>query len=243
MTSAADFLKQMSPDRSVADVLAEVFRKRIIEGEYLPGMRMVEAEMAKIFGVSRGPVREAFRRLIAEGLLEAEKHKSPVVRGVGMTQFRQMFEVRAVLEGFGAQLCARNVVRPEHRAWAEQELALWRDASFPTLEAFVAANTAFHAGLEAMAEHDVLAEQIDKLAIPGYKAVFGPTVTAIDIALSSSQHAGILEAILAGDEALAHARMVAHVLDTRDRVTANFRPELFDRRLRELDRLRADAAA
>jgi DNA-binding GntR family transcriptional regulator len=243
MTSPADYLKQISPDRSVADILAEVFRKRIIEGEYLPGMRLVEAEISKVFGVSRGSVREAFRRLIAEGMLEAEKHKSPVVRGVGETQFRQMFEVRAVLEGFGAQLAARNSKQPAHRKWLEEELKVWRAGKFESHGAFVAANTEFHNGIEALAEHSVLTDQIAKLAIPGYKSVFRAVVTPADVTISSQQHSGILEAILESDEELARTRMVEHVLDTRDRVADNFNSDLFDRRLRELERLRADAEA
>jgi len=236
-----EYLKQLSPDRSVADALAEVFRKRIETGEYLPGMRLVEAEISKLFGVSRGPVREAFRRLIAEGLLDAEKHKSPVVKGIGREQFRQIFEVRAVLEGFAARLAAKNARSVTDRGRLEALLDVW-SAGFSDPDQFVAANTEFHATLLALADHAVLAEQITKLAIPGYKAVFRPVVTADDMVASAQQHTGILRAVLAADEQLAERRTIDHVLDTSRRIGANFRPELFDRRVRELERLRSDAA-
>jgi DNA-binding GntR family transcriptional regulator len=242
MQTLVELLKEQSPDRSVADVLAEILRKRILDGEYLPGERLVEAEITKLYGVSRGPVREALRRLIAEGLVEAEKHKSPVVRGIGKEQFIQIFDVRAVLEGFAARLAARKIKQSPYRKWAQSEQARWSKAQF-TADDFVAANTAFHDNLHAMADHEVLLEQINQLAIPGYKAVFRPVVTPEDIKLSSSQHAAILKAILAGKEDEADRLTVAHVLDTSKRITASFGHELFDRRLRELERLRADMVA
>jgi DNA-binding GntR family transcriptional regulator len=237
MNSLTDFVKHRSTDRSVADVLAEIFRKQIIDGELLPGMRLIEAELVKLYGVSRSSVREAIRRLTAEGLVISEKHKSPTVRGVSKEQFMQMFDVRGVLEGFAARLAARNANDPLRRRWAQDEYDLWAAGLFASHDAFVAANTAFHAGILDMANHDVLHQQVAKLALPGYKMVFAPVVTDTDIALSSRQHAGILRAILDGDEELAERRMIAHVEDSSQRVTANYSDALFDFRLRELEKI------
>lgn len=243
MAKPVDFLKQNAPDRSVADMLADIFRKRILEGEYLPGMRLVETDMTELYGVSRGPVREAFRRLIAEGLLIAEKHKSPVVRGVGKKQFYQMFEVRSVLEGLAARLAAQSVSDPRKRDWVAKEIDLWSSARGWTELEFVASNSALHEGIRDLIEHEVLDDQIQRIAIPGFKAVFQPAVTSADIKTSAAQHVDILKAIFAGDGKLAERHMVDHVMDTAERVTAHFNDELFDRRLRELDRLKADTAA
>lgn len=242
MGTPVDFLKQRAPDRSVADMLADIFRKRILEGEYLPGMRLVETDMTELYGVSRGPVREAFRRLIAEGLLVAEKHKSPVVRGVGKKQFFQMFEVRSVLEGLAARLAAQAMDDRKKRNWVAQELEKWAPGRSWTEYGFVSANTDLHEGIRRLIDHEVLDDQIQRIAIPGFKAVFLPTVTAADIAASAAQHAAILKAIHDGEGLLAERHMVDHVMDTAQRVTVHFNDELFDRRLRELDRLKADAA-
>mgnify|MGYP002780600293 CR=1 FL=1 len=243
MGRPVDFLKQKAPDRSVADMLADIFRKRILEGEYLPGMRLVETDMTELYGVSRGPVREAFRRLIAEGLLTAEKHKSPVVRGVGKKQFYQMFEVRSVLEGLAARLAAQSMSDPRKREWVAKEIERWSADNEWTEQDFVAANSTLHEGLRDLIEHEVLDDQIQRIAIPGFKAVFLPAVTNADIKVSAAQHVDILKAVYASDGRAAERNMVDHVMDTAERVTIHFNDELFDRRLRELDRLKADTTA
>lgn len=243
MGTPVDFLKQKAPNRSVSDMLAEVFRKRILEGEYLPGMRLVETDMTELYGVSRGPVREAFRRLIAEGLLVAEKHKSPVVRGVGKKQFYQMFEVRSVLEGLAARLAASSIIDPRKREWVASEIDIWSSDKAWTEHDFVAANSLLHDGIRDLIKHEVLDDQIQRIAIPGFKAVFRPTVTAADTKASATQHVDILKAIYAGDGKQAERHMIDHVMDTAERVIVHFNDELFDRRLRELDRLKADTAA
>lgn len=243
MGTPVDFLKQKAPNRSVADMLADVFRKRILEGEYLPGMRLVETDMTELYGVSRGPVREAFRRLIAEGLLVAEKHKSPVVRGVGKKQFYQMFEVRSVLEGLAARLAAAAMTDPRKRDWVASEIDIWSPGRAWNEHDFVAANTLLHEGIRTLIDHEVLDDQIQRIAIPGFKAVFRPAVTMADIRASAAQHVNILKAIHAGDGKRAERHMVDHVMDSAERVIVHFNDELFDRRLRELDRLKADTAA
>ena len=242
MTKPVDYLKSKAPGRPVADILAELFRKRILDGEYLPGMRMIETEITQLYGVSRGPVREAFRKLIAEGLLVAEKHKSPVVRGVGKEQFYQMFEVRSVLEGLAARIAAGKMHEPDKRAWVDQQIAVWNNVDSLSGQAFVDANTLLHDGLRDLIDNQVLEEQIHRIAIPGFKAVFGPTVTRDDIDLSARQHMEILQAIRSGEGAKAERAMISHVMDTADRVTSHFSDSLFDRRLRELEKLKSDTA-
>jgi DNA-binding GntR family transcriptional regulator len=242
MGTPVDFLKQRDPDRSVADMLADIFRKRILEGEYLPGMRLVETDVTELYGVSRGPVREAFRRLIAEGLLLAEKHKSPVVRGVGKKQFYQMFEVRSVLEGLAARLAATSMSIARKREWIAKEIDIWSSDRAWTEHDFVSANSTLHEGIRDIIEHEVLNDQIQRIAIPGFKAVFLPAITNADIKASAAQHVDILKAIYDGDGKLAERHMVDHVMDTAERVTVHFNDELFDRRLRELDRLKADTS-
>jgi DNA-binding GntR family transcriptional regulator len=71
--------------------------RRIIDGEMGPGTRLVEADLAKFFGVSRTPVREALNRLAHEGLLERHD-RAMRVRILGAEDVMQLFEVRIALE-------------------------------------------------------------------------------------------------------------------------------------------------
>lgn len=239
MNALADFLKAQAPNKPVADVLADIFRKRIMDGEYLPGERLVEADLTKLYGVSRGPIREAIRRLIAEGLVEAEKHRSPTVKGLDQAQFEEMFEIRGVLEGYGAALAARNVTDGAKCKALNEEAQKWRSGAYASApEIFVAANTRFHEEIGVLANRELLATQIRMLAIPGYKAVFEPLLKSEEMERSSIDHADILELIAKGDATAAEARMRSHVQNSGSRVGAKYSDQLFDRRLRELERLR-----
>ncbi|MEM7569789.1 MAG: GntR family transcriptional regulator [Pseudomonadota bacterium] len=233
-----DYLKQQQPGKPIAEVLANVFRQRIMDGEYLPGTRMVETEITELYGVSRGPVREAFRKLIADGLLETQKHKSPVVRGVDKERFAQMFQVRAVLEGLAARLVAARSTHKSVRAIMTKELDLWQTMDLDDALGFVSANTAFHTLMRDHCANQVLQEEIDRLAIPGFKAVFAPTATRKDVAASVKEHSAVLSAVLDGDGAKAERHMVKHVEASAVRVIANYTDTLFDRRRRELARLK-----
>ncbi|RED13345.1 GntR family transcriptional regulator [Parasphingopyxis lamellibrachiae] len=240
LNTLSEFIKKRSPEKSVADALADIFRKRIMDGDYLPGARLVEADLTKLYGVSRGPVREAIRRLAAEGLVDAEKHRSPMVRGVDQQKFGRMFEVRAILEAYSAKLAAQKV-NSAHRKWITQEKEKWEKFTYcDDIDTFVSANTEFHDHILVIADHDVLNEQTRQLAIPGYKAVFKPLLRETEMRRSSLQHVEILQAILDGKADKAERLMRKHVEASGVRLTKKFSADLFDRRLHELEKLQAD---
>lgn len=78
-------------------------RKAILEGHFAPGQRLVERELCDILDVSRTSVREALRQLEAEGLITMVPHKGPMVSVVRQAEAQQLYELRALLEGFAGQ--------------------------------------------------------------------------------------------------------------------------------------------
>ncbi|MDB5901688.1 MAG: GntR family transcriptional regulator [Betaproteobacteria bacterium] len=81
-------------------------RQAIIDGRLAPGARLTERELTEMMGVSRTVVREALRQLETEGLIENIPNKGPVVRTLSLDEARDLYSVRAVLEGFAARLFA-----------------------------------------------------------------------------------------------------------------------------------------
>jgi DNA-binding GntR family transcriptional regulator len=81
-------------------------RQAIIDGRLAPGARLTERELTEMMGVSRTVVREALRQLETEGLIENIPNKGPVVRTLSLAEARDLYSVRAVLEGFAARLFA-----------------------------------------------------------------------------------------------------------------------------------------
>lgn len=80
----------------------DAVRDAITSGVYAPGTRLIERELCEDLGVSRASVREAMRRLEAEKLVHTVPHKGPVVASISVDEARQLYALRAVLEGYAA---------------------------------------------------------------------------------------------------------------------------------------------
>ena len=90
--------------RQVVDEL----RQSIISGRLGPGARLVERELIAMMGVSRTVIREALRQLESEGLVAMIPNKGPVVRELTLAEAKDLYSIRAVLEGLAARLFVEN---------------------------------------------------------------------------------------------------------------------------------------
>jgi len=88
------------------DLVVSKLRDAITEGQFQPGARLVERHMCELLGVSRTLVREALRQLEAEGLVQIVPFRGPAVAQVTPAEVRELYEVRAALEGVAARRCA-----------------------------------------------------------------------------------------------------------------------------------------
>ncbi len=80
-------------------------KKRIIDEELAPGQWLVEKDISDDFGISRTPVREIFRRLISDGLLELKPTKGYLVRKLNLEEIVEILQAREAVEGTAARLC------------------------------------------------------------------------------------------------------------------------------------------
>lgn len=94
---------------------ADVIRQAIIDHRLPPGTHLKERELCEMLGVSRTSVREALRHLETEQLISTVPHRGPVVVSLTADDARQLYQVRAVLEGLVGEEFARHA-RPEHLA-------------------------------------------------------------------------------------------------------------------------------
>ncbi|MFZ3215801.1 MAG: GntR family transcriptional regulator [Candidatus Acidiferrales bacterium] len=88
-------------------VLDEI-RQSIIAGRLEPGSRLIERKLIAMMGVSRTVIREALRQLESEGLVSIIANKGPIVRELTLAEARDLYSIRAVLEGLAARLFAQN---------------------------------------------------------------------------------------------------------------------------------------
>lgn len=110
-------------------------RQSIISGRSAPGTRLVERELITMLGVSRTVIREALRQLETEGLVATVPNKGPIVRELSISEAKDLYSIRAVLEGLAAQLFTQNatdgdIAKLEH---ALEETARAYDNDDPNL--------------------------------------------------------------------------------------------------------------
>lgn len=97
--------------RLAAPLRAQVLdglRSAIIDGRLAPGERLIERELTEMMGVSRTVIREALRQLETEGLIASVPNKGPVVRALSLDEAKDLYTIRAVLEGLAARLFVQN---------------------------------------------------------------------------------------------------------------------------------------
>jgi DNA-binding GntR family transcriptional regulator len=109
--------------RSLPEQIAARLAERILGGAYAPGERIREEALAAEFAVSRGPAREALRLLEKDGLITILPRRGAMVTKLSIDEVREIFEIRAVLNGLRDRLVAESAARAEVLPLLETEVA------------------------------------------------------------------------------------------------------------------------
>jgi len=192
--------------------LKQAIEDAVIAGEFLPGDRLDEISLAERFGVSRTPVREALLQLGAEGFIEVRPRRGAIVSVLSPTQLFEMFETMAEIESACGRLAARRLTPESDAAMEQAHRGCEKAAKDGDSEQYYAVNRTFHEAIYRASRNEFLAEEALALhkRLSAYRRV---QLRARNRLLQSLQeHAGILEAIRAGDEQLAASRLHGHVL-------------------------------
>lgn len=190
-------------------VVANELRKALLAGRYRPGERLVEDRLARDFGVSRIPVREAIRALASEGLLEVTARQGAMVPSLTPAHARELMEVRAAIEGITARLAAQrhepqiidrlnDILKRGMKAVAARQLSLLSEL-----------NDQFHNALAEAGSNRVLMDLMRSLRDRTAPAFAPMTTRAAD--RTWKDHAAILRAVIAGNADLAAQRAAQHI--------------------------------
>lgn len=184
-------------------------RERIRLGRLVPGQRLVEADVMAATGASRGKVREALRRLEAEGLLTIEEFRGASVKQLSLDEVRQIYRTRMALEGLAASECALRA-DPEFRQrllTIQQEL----DDCENDHGRFTKLNDAWHRHIIAGSRNEYVAQFLLRLTVPIYRLLFSTFYTAQRIKSANADHRIITAAIVEGRAEDADRAMRDHI--------------------------------
>jgi len=210
MSEPSSTLRPLEAPRSLAEDAADRIREQILDGGFKQGEHLVEAKIAEQLNISRGPVREAFKLLRAEGLLKEEPRRGTFVVSLTAHDVREIYGLRAALEGRAGRMIARSkdpAVLARLRALADE------------IDRAVAAGDAVAASRADLAFHEGLCELCGNSRIHEVFMRYVPTLRGLlrldehvlrSLDEISRQHRPLVEAIEAGDEESAAALLNEH---------------------------------
>lgn len=212
-------------DFSYASRVEKRLRELIISGTLPPGERLNESELAALLGVSRGPVREAVQRLRGDGLVTWIPNRGAFVKKLSVDEVRDLYQIRAVLEGLAAGLaadrCQPSIVEELEQLVADARLAMERDplAPYPS-------DSDFHNRVVAGAGNHALKLRVNEinLQLKLMRLTSGFEPTRARAALT--EHEDVVQAIREGNVPAAEAAMRQHVDSAQEYVLSLLQEEL-----------------
>jgi DNA-binding GntR family transcriptional regulator len=202
---------------SVVDQVYVAIRDRITNGSLARGARVHQEDLAEELGVSRTPVREALRRLAAEGLVEMRTNRGARVADVRQVDMRAAYEARLLVEPGAARLAAqRGLSAPREtmrRALASQRRAI------PNVPRSFEANREFHIALVAASGNEFLLQFVERLWVARIGEVIyeRQRESPERMELDADEHEEILLAIEAGNGRRAESLTRKHLADAMKR--------------------------
>jgi DNA-binding GntR family transcriptional regulator len=199
-TGAAPLAALAAVDRRVLhEAVAERLRALIVEGALVPGARLNERVLCERLGVSRTPLREAFRTLAGEGIVELLPNRGAVVATMSREDVEHAFELMAALESLAGELAAARATpaeRDELRALHFEMLAAHARRDLP---AYYRLNSAIHCRLVQAARNPVLAETYSRLNARLQALRFRSNLVREKWDAAVAEHAAMIDALDARD--------------------------------------------
>ena len=208
---AAARAEMTSPERVVDAIL-----RAIRAGTYVPGQRLIEADLTRDYQVSRGPVREALKRLAAEGVLTLTRHRGAYVRALSRAEVHDSLMVLEVLVGLMAKLAAKHIGVDDHaarmRAAFQRLLAFKSDGG---TAAFLDERRSFYDTILQIGGNHELLRMLPLMQIHLLRMQFQAYITPRDREKQFAEYQTITETILSGDGVRAEKVAALHVRRTR----------------------------
>ena len=210
---------------SLTSVVQQEIERRILQGELAPGAKLNEAALAEALGVSRGPVREAFRILEEAGLVRQEKNRGVFVRSIPLDEAMEIFDLRAMMDEAVGRRLAEAIAPEQLRAVRAMVEAMEKAVKAGDADSYHLLNLDFHDKLVAFSGNrkltSIYRRLINELSL--FRRM--NLVDAKLLPISAGEHRAIVKAIASGDPEAAGRAMRQHVMDSKNRTLRNNLPQ------------------
>ena len=210
---------------SLTSVVQQEIERRILQGELAPGAKLIEAVLAEALGVSRGPVREAFRMLEEAGLVRQEKNRGVFVRSIPLDEAMEIFDLRAMMDEAVGRRLAQAITPEQLRRVRAMVDAMEKAVKAGDTDSYHLLNLDFHDTLVAFGGNrkltSIYRRLINELSL--FRRM--NLVDAKLLPISAGEHRAIVKAIASGDPEAAGRAMRQHVMDSKQRTLRNNTPQ------------------
>jgi DNA-binding GntR family transcriptional regulator len=198
-------------NRTLWEQVRDRLREDILAGRLEPGAELSEVALAREFGTSRGPLREALGRLASEGLVTITPRRGAVVTQLSRKEFIAAYQVREALETLAVRLAVPLMSDTEVAHLRELCELMERVAGDDEVHAFFDTNTSFHEALVRASRNDKLLE-VHRMLV-GQMVPYLPRSLELrgNLQQSVAEHHAILGAIEARDAERAAELMAEHI--------------------------------
>lgn len=203
---------------SLGQQVADDLRLRIVRGTVPAGARLTEESLASEYGVSRGPARDAMRRLAMENLLDDSNKPGAFVKELTRDDVEQLYSLRVALETLAI---SRVMERRPNVEWDVLESAvasMYEAGERNDVASFSAADLTFHDHIYTLARHPRLLTFWEQIR-PTFAALLDVTSDfKHDVSAAAREHEHLLETFRGGDIADARAALSSHILNAEQRM-------------------------
>lgn len=207
--------------RSLSAAVTTRLRDLIVEGSLAPGARLNERVLCEQLAVSRTPLRDAFKTLAAEGLIDLLPNRGAQVSRMAAPEIEQTFEVMGALEGLAGELACARIQQPEVdeiRALHFEMLAAHVRRDLP---AYYRLNHAIHDRINAAACNTVLTATYLQINSRIQSLRFRSNFNREKWDVAVQEHSAMLDALERRDGAQLRSILMQHLRNKRDAVLAN----------------------
>ena len=186
--------KPIERHQTLREKILETIRDAIIKGSLKPGERVSEPELAERFGISRTPIREAFRQLESEGYLEVIPRRGAVVASLSERDVVEFYAIKSILEGHAARIAAERMTDKELERLEAINERLRQIAVDGDIKSFFRVHNEFHELFIKASGNDKLAELINQLLLKFNRLRLASLAQPGRMEISVQEHRKIIEA-------------------------------------------------
>jgi DNA-binding GntR family transcriptional regulator len=205
---------------TLVDTAADALRTWIFAGKFAPGERLYEAALARQFGMSRGPLREALALLEGDGLVENVPRRGKFVTNPDARTIDEIYSLRRLVEPYAAELVIEKLDGSGESVLMQAVANLTAAVNGGEAVEVARCDIDFHAHIYALAGHDPLERTWREIIANKLRLLVNDTTKTHDIADPGPNHQLIVDAILARDVDKTRLLLVDHIDDGWTRARA-----------------------